>query len=200
MKIFVLLSLLVFSPTVIAADVVDTTAANKPPVIGFYIGGDIGTTHLNIDNVNNADEIGSALSVGLYGGYRFSEWLGLEGHLYASGDHSDVASVDVYATVLSVTPTFTLHFDETFSGYVKAGVSYIDVDFQYDTGYSNTNNYNNDVTGLGYVVGAGIDATVSKQLALRLGYEFTSGELEFNNAGNFKTNLSQVSVGVHYLF
>ncbi|WP_366942492.1 outer membrane beta-barrel protein [uncultured Shewanella sp.] len=96
-----------------------------------------------------------------------------------------------------MTPTFTLHFDEIFSGYVKAGISYIDIDFQYDIDYFN---FNNDLTGLGYVLGAGIDATVSKHIALRLGYEFTSGELEFNNAGNFKTNLSQVSVGVHYLF
>ncbi|WP_299011372.1 outer membrane beta-barrel protein [uncultured Shewanella sp.] len=96
MKIVFLLILLAFSSKVIAADVSDTAAANKSPVTGFYIGGDIGTTHLNIDYV---DDIGSALSLGFYGGYRFSEWLGLEGHLYASGDHSDVASLDVYGTL-----------------------------------------------------------------------------------------------------
>lgn len=211
MKKVVLLSLLAFSSAAIATDTeevtaiatkaVDTTATDKAPVTGFYVGGDIGSTHLNLDNVNNVnnvDENGSALSVGLYGGYHFNEWLGLEVHLYGSGDHSDIASVDLYATVLSLTPTFTLHFDKTFSGYLKAGVSYIDVDFQYDADV--LDKMNTDLTGLGYVVGAGIDAAISKQLALRLAYEFTSGELEFNNTGNYKTNLSQLSVGMHYLF
>ncbi|MCL1125927.1 outer membrane protein [Shewanella surugensis] len=190
MKKIILLSLLLLS----------TLAVAKPQYPGFYVGGDIGTTRLSFDDLSGSD---SAVSFGAYGGYNVNEWFGIEGHLYGTTDYSDVNGENINAGVFSVTPTFTLNFNDMFSGYLKGGISYIDISFEQDTAYWGT--YTNDLTGIGYVLGAGVDAAVSEHIVIRLAYEFTSGDLEFDNNyyyydRNYQTNLSQFSLGVHYLF
>ncbi|WP_299494099.1 porin family protein [uncultured Shewanella sp.] len=175
-------------------------AMAKPQYPGFYVGGDIGTTRLSFDDFSGSD---SAMSFGAYGGYNFNDWFGIEGHIYGTTDYSDVSGEDVNAGVLTITPTFTLNFNDMFSGYLKGGISFIDISFERDTTYWGT--YNNDLTGVGYVLGAGVDAAVSDHIVIRLAYEFTSGDLDFDNNdyyydNNYRTNLSQFSLGVHYLF
>lgn len=175
-------------------------AVAKPQYPGFYVGGDLGTTRLSFDNVSGSD---SAFSFGAYGGYNVNEWFGIEGHLYGTSDFSGNSGEDIYAAVFSITPTFTLNFNDMFSGFLKGGISFIDLRFERDLGYLGT--YTNDLTGVGYVLGAGIDAAVSDHIVIRLAYEYTSGDLDFDDdniyySGSYQTNLSQFSLGVHYLF
>ncbi|WP_299003444.1 outer membrane beta-barrel protein [uncultured Shewanella sp.] len=173
----------------------------KPQYPGFYVGGDIGTTRISFDDISDGSD--SAVSFGAYAGYNLNEWFGIEGHVYGTTDFSDSQGQDIYAGVFSITPTFTLNFNDMFSGYLKGGISFIDIRVEQDTPYWGT--YIDDLTGVGYVLGAGVDAAVSDYIVIRLAYEFTSGDLEFDDNGfyyddSYQTNLSQFSLGVHYLF
>jgi len=166
---------------------------------GFYVGGDLGTTELSFDEGSDSS---SEYSVGVYGGYHFNDWFGIEGHIFGTGDYSDESNFDSNAAVFSIAPKLTLQFNDIFSGYAKAGLAYIVISNEVDTGYGT---YTNDLSGVGYVLGLGVNAAVSDNLILRLGYEHTSGDLEFEHEsyylnGDYTAKLSQFSLGIHYQF
>ncbi|WP_299494098.1 porin family protein [uncultured Shewanella sp.] len=166
--------------------------------MGFYVGGDIGSTELSVDS-GASDE--SAYSFGVYGGYHFNDWFGVEAHLFGTGDYSDYSELESHASAFSIAPKLTLAFNDIFSAYVKAGLAYIVISNEVD-GYYGT--YSNDLSGVGYVIGAGVNAAVSDNLVLRLAYEKTSGDLEFDHDtyyyDDIGTDLSQFSLGLHYQF
>ncbi|WP_298773309.1 porin family protein [uncultured Shewanella sp.] len=165
---------------------------------GFYVGGDIGSTELDFDGGVSHD---AEYSVGVYGGYHFNDWFGVEGHLFGTGDYSNDSDFDSHASAFSIAPKLTLAFNDIFSAYVKAGLAYMVISNEVDTVYGT---YTNDLSGVGYVFGAGVNAAVSDNLVLRVAYEKTSGDLEFEHDfyyyDDISTDLSQFSVGMHYQF
>ncbi|MFB2663064.1 porin family protein [Shewanella mangrovisoli] len=175
-----LLSTLVASQASAAAD---TT--------GFYVGG-----ALNRVTVEAFDDSETGTGFGVYGGYNFNEWFGLEANLFATPDLGD-SDVDITAGALTFAPKFTLQINDMFSAYAKVGVASMAMNVD---GLG----FDEDFTGFGWTYGVGINAAVTERLNVRFSYDVTTGDLEADhkhlNVNDIDTDMKQLAIGVHYQF
>lgn len=164
---------------------------------GFYVGGSLGQLKAKADSSKSGDESSeSGVGFGAYGGYNFNEWFGLEANMFVSGDLGD-SHTDVGAGTFAFTPKFTYQINDTFAVYGKVGIASMAVvsrpDYLRDE----------DFTGFGWAYGVGINASMTENLNVRLGYDVVTGELdsEYSNSGqNIDTDFSNFALGVHYQF
>ncbi|MCL1094405.1 porin family protein [Shewanella kaireitica] len=167
-----------------------TVASAETDRIGAYVGGQIGAFSAEVEGDSESGQ-----SYGAYGGYNFNEWFGLEGTIYLTNDFVDNEFASIHAASFSVAPKFTLVLNDTFSLYGKIGVASVAVvadSFIRDVDYS----------GFGLTVGAGVNAAVTDKLNIRLGYDFTSADLDSDDFGtqDIDMDLSNVTLGMHYQF
>jgi len=157
---------------------------------GFYVGGSLGQLKVKADGSE------SGVGFGAYGGYNFNEWFGLEANMFVSGDLGD-GGTDVGAGTFAFTPKFTYQINDTFSVYGKVGISSMAVVVRPD--YLR----DEDFTGFGWAYGVGVNASMTENLNVRLGYDVVTGELdsEYSNGGqNIDTDISNFALGMHYQF
>nr|WP_299803139.1 porin family protein [uncultured Shewanella sp.] len=173
--------------TAMTASVMANAATDRT---GFYVGGELGAVSAKAEG-----ETESGQSYGVYGGYNFNEWFGLEGTLYATNDLIDNQYASVNAAAFSVTPKFTLVLNDTFSLYGKVGISSVAVVI--DAPFSDI-----DYSGFGITLGAGVNAALTESLNLRLGYDYTPTDLDSDDFGaeDFDVDFSRVTLGMHYQF
>ncbi|MPY21314.1 porin family protein [Shewanella psychropiezotolerans] len=157
---------------------------------GFYVGGSLGQLKIKAK--------GSETGVGLgaYGGYNFNEWFGLEANLFVSGDLGD-SNEDIGAGTFALTPKFTYQINDTFAVYGKVGIASMAVVSRPD------NSRNEDFTGFGWAYGVGVNASVTENLNIRLGYDVVTGELDSEYSNSFQnvdTDISNFALGMHYQF
>ncbi|WP_345742555.1 porin family protein [Shewanella algicola] len=158
---------------------------------GFYIGGAINKTELGSgDTSGSADATG----FGIYGGYQFNDWFGLESNFFAADVGED--GLDVVAGALTFTPTFTARFNETLSVFAKVGVASMAVV---------VDGYGEDFTasGFGFSYGIGLNAAITENLNLRLSYDMSKGDLDIDEYGyidDIDTEIEQLALGLHYQF
>ncbi|MDX1283183.1 porin family protein [Shewanella colwelliana] len=163
------------------------TAMAETDKTGFYVGGNIGSANLT---VNQFDE--SAVSVGAYGGYNFTENFGLEGTLFTTGDLGDYG--DIRAASFTAAPKFSYYFNDSISMFAKVGLTATAVAADED-------GVNNDFSGIGWVWGLGLNAAVTDKLNVRVSYEMINADLEHNHFNEeIDSELSNISLGVHYQF
>ncbi|MFT5789913.1 MAG: outer membrane immunogenic protein [Shewanella sp.] len=158
--------------------------------VGAYVGGQIGAFSADVEGDSESGQ-----SYGAYGGYNFNEWFGLEGTLYVTNDVVDNEYASVNAGSFTVTPKFTLVLNDTFSLYGKVGVASVAVIM--DGVFRDV-----DYTGVGLTAGAGVNASLTNNLNIRLGYDYTSADLDSDDFGasDFDIDLSNVTLGMHYQF
>ncbi|ACJ27087.1 Outer membrane protein, putative [Shewanella piezotolerans WP3] len=158
--------------------------------VGAYVGGQIGAFSADVEGDSESGQ-----SYGAYGGYNFNEWFGLEGTIYLTNDFVDNEYASVNAASFSVAPKFTLVLNDTFSLYGKIGLASVAV-------VTDTFIRDVDYQGFGLTVGAGVNAAVTDKLNIRLGYDFTSAELDSDDFGaqDIDMDLSNVTLGMHYQF
>jgi len=157
---------------------------------GFYVGGSLGQLKAK------SGDSESGIGFGAYGGYNFNEWFGLEANMFLSGDLGD-SYTDIGAGTFAITPKFTYQIDDTFSVYGKVGIASIAV--------VKRPNYfrNEDFTGFGWAYGVGVNASVTENLNIRLGYDFVTGEVDSeysNGLQNADMDISNFALGMHYQF
>ncbi|MDB2386640.1 porin family protein [Shewanella sp.] len=164
---------------------------------GAYIGAQVGAfssdqTH---KTSSNASDSGSGQSYGVYGGYHFNEWFGLESTLYFTNDFIDRKDTRVHLGSYSITPKVTFALNDTFSLYGKAGIEYVSVS-------SKSGKTTTDFSDYAFVVGAGINAAITDSLNVRLGYDYSSVDLkeDKSNATVIEMDMSNVTLGLHYQF
>ncbi|MGL5048448.1 MAG: porin family protein [Shewanella sp.] len=177
--------------SVIAISLLSALAATQvsaaTDTTGFYVGG-----ALNKLTVDFLDE--TATGAGVYGGYNFNEWSGLEANLFGTSDlDTDLADISAYA--LSFTPKFTAQINDIFSVYAKVGIATI-------LAYVDSYSINEDITGYGWVYGVGVNAAVTENLNIRVSYNLTKGNLQSDGPYivDFETDIKQLAVGMHYQF
>ncbi|MCE9687983.1 porin family protein [Shewanella sp. AS16] len=159
---------------------------------GFYVGGSLGQMQVEL---NHGDFDESGVGFGVYGGYHFNEWFGLESHLFVSGD-LDVGNVGVAAASWTFAPKLSYQINDTLSVYAKAGAALMAVVF--DSAFSDQ-----DFSGQGWTYGVGINAAVTEHLNLRLGYDIIKGDMDSKKGWRVKdldTEISAVTAGLHYQF
>lgn len=152
---------------------------------GWYLGGSIGQFESEFEAADNVKDSG----VGIYGGYNFNQWFGLEGS-FGSVEHGDY---DISIGNLSVTPKLTLVINDVVSLYAKAGLSVVAlIDDEYDE----------DWGGIGETYGVGAQFSITKGLKFRIGYDLINVTLENDDDSDFEvdTDLTQTTLGIHYQF
>lgn len=175
------------SPVFANTDTYPTTPDNS----GFYIGGAVNKTELGSDDASGSVD---ATGFGIYGGYQFNDWFGLESNFFAADVGDDYE--DVVAGALTFTPTFTARFNETFSVFAKVGVASmaVVVDGYYD---------DFTASGIGFTYGIGLNAALTENLNIRLSYDMSKGDLDIDEYGyvnDIDAEIEQLALGLHYQF
>ena len=156
---------------------------------GWYVGGAISNVNLEVEDYDD-----SAAGFSAYGGHNFNHWFGLEAQLFVTGGLDD-DGIDIGTGALSVGPKFTWAMNDTFSVYGKVGLAAMVI--VTDTVFDDL-----EWTGFGVMYGVGVTAAVSESLRLRLGYEYTSGDLDADRSiiPDLDADISQIALGLHYQF
>lgn len=194
------------------ASVADEVAVNKlTDHTGWYIGGSIGHVDSEAEKARNFDSSGNAF--GVYGGYNFSKWLGLEMDFQASedikedvnlGDGSRVKSV--YYAGFSVMPKATWQINDNFALFGKAGMAVLS--YTEESRRSNSSyRYRHEDTWTDLVPGYAVGAEVSTNIGvkIRLAYTAISGDLEYDDdywddVEDIDAKFETLTLGVHYQF
>jgi opacity protein-like surface antigen len=175
---------------------------------GWFVGGALSSANgeAEVGNVTMLDEKG--IGFGVYGGYNFSDWFGLEGASFQSdnmsNDRPGLDSAEFFT--LSFMPKLTVNFNDSVGIFFKAGPTFVMYTEEY-------NNYEGDYWDDEFdwsevILGAGVGTEIAIQdgVKLRLSYDYVSGNLDENwydwDAPNERVDvtLGRFALGVHYQF
>lgn len=176
-----------------------TSAFAATDYTGFYIGGGGSNIDLDIKHVNGDF---SANGATLYGGYNFSDWMGIEGTISAATGLGK-NGVDLSIATFSVGPKFTFILSDKVSLFTKVALASTaleddsndwDDDWDWDD--------EADWSGFGYSLAAGVHFAMTDKLNLRLSYEYTDTELDADSRydSDLDGELNIITLGLHYQF
>jgi outer membrane immunogenic protein len=151
---------------------------------GWFMGGSLGQFETEFETGYSEKDS----SFGIYGGYNFNKWFGLEAS-FGSVEH-EIDGSDVSIGNLSVAPKFTVVINDVVSLYAKLGLSVVVL---------TDDEYDEDWNGVGTTYGVGAQFGITKNLKLRIGYDLIDVTLE-NDDYEVDTDLTQTALGVHYQF
>ncbi len=159
---------------------------------GFYLGGAVGSVSTDFGGIESDGTL-----YGIYGGYDFNSWFGLETSLMLSGNLEN-KYFDVYVGTLTVTPTLTFPINSYFSIYTKAGIASMAMEL---SNSSSSETYS-DLT---WTYGVGVKAAITPNIVARVSYDVISGEMENDDnfklaSNNFDVDISKLMLGVQYKF
>lgn len=185
--------------------------AAEPNDTGWYIGGKAGLAwgdavshRVNIYRSDDTEHLG------MYGGYHFTPWLGVEGSTLTSANMNN--SDDYYESAryyaLSVAPKLSLRVSPIFSFYAKAGIAWLNYSEDYidDDFYDDYEDRSwSDIVG---TVGVGGQFDITDGVKLRIGYDYFDGTLDSDDGsrywrrqeGSIDVELDTAYIGVHYQF
>ncbi len=175
---------------------------------GWYVGGSIGHVDSEAREARNFDSSGNAF--GVYGGYNFSKWLGIEMEFQLTEDIKEDADLEdgsrvnnVHYGSFSVMPKLTWQINNGFALFGKAGMSVLSYTEQSRRRY--TSYYDDQWAELvpGYALGAEVSTPLG--IKIRLAYTSISGDLEYeddywDDIEDIDAKFETVTLGVHYQF
>ncbi len=169
---------------------------------GWYIGGAIG--HQSSELKDSATSKSTDASFGVFGGYNFQPWFGLEGSFYLGETDVDGSSSLRSAGfgVLSITPKFTLAINDAAALYVKAGLASIGYSEEYRSGSRYSRSNTESWSGAGTSLGIGAEYRIHNGVKIRLSYDQFRATLEDvdDYYADIDAELFQTSFGVYYQF
>jgi outer membrane immunogenic protein len=183
--------------------------------IGWYVGGLVGQVSSEFYNGPKENDT----QFGVYAGYNFNAWFGLEGTVFSANQDRDIRLYfnPTHLVGFSITPKFTWAINDAFSLYAKVGLSVLtystdDVTYQSDYAYSDSGsrtyaNHNDGDSwgGGGETLGVGAEFRIAKGIRLRIAYDYVDADIEnldydYYFEENLDVKLSQASLGIHYQF
>ncbi len=171
-------------------------ATNKIPYTGFYVGGQVGSTHFQdacSSFAKNCDE--NSFGYGLHAGYQFTDWFSLElgvnnyGQLKAEYLITDIA-VEVVGA--EFTSKFSHHFSPNFDVYTRLGIHYLNIDKSVSVTSESLVSHNVEP-----VIALGASYNLSRHWVLNSEYKFVDG---IGDKTVDKADFHFLSVGVSYKF
>ena len=183
----------------------DTTSSN------WYIGGALGNASTQADN-STFSQSESAGTISVYGGYEFTESFSIEVAAINTGDVANDRSglEDASFFALTFTPKFNFSVSNKASLYAKAGISLLSYYEEYDAPIAGVRDDEIFWADIVPTVGIGVQYDIKEMLAIRLSYDYMSGDLddiddENDSAGgntvqNIDAELSIVTIGLQYQF
>jgi OmpA-OmpF porin, OOP family len=205
-----------------------SASAREPSEWGAYVAVDMGTTYFNVgkgrlDEWSEAPSGNSSLDKGdrsfsLAAGFRFSPYLAVEAAYldlgtssYLITDETGAASVGFGSQGAAVSLLGSWPFNRTFSLEGRAGLYFGEsqmrgwVTATFDLGDGELVSLEGAGGGNpGLLFGAGVVARLGENLAVRLGYDYLSGNaIAMRNTdldANMESSAGRVSLGIRYLF
>lgn len=175
---------------------------------GFFVGGMGGNSSTTTVLKNTSTQKGSASFYGIYGGYNFTDWLGLETAFFNTGDVSDnrehLVKADYLA--LSIAPKLTYRVSPFFSVYAKAGFAYLNYKETYDDTILFERGTKQTWSGIARYVGIGGQFDIKYGVKVRVGFDRVTGSIGSNDNTYYRdipdvdAKLDQLSLGMHYAF
>lgn len=150
---------------------------------GLYVGGALGTPDYH-STINGISGNGSGVGGKVFGGYQFNPYFGLEGGFYDLG-HIDNDSGKVTTRGAYFDAVGTLPLASGWSLLGSAGVTQARL----------RTTYGND-TSPGLKLGVGVQYDLTRQVALRAGYD----RYRYSNAFDDKANVGEATFGVKFGF
>jgi len=149
---------------------------------GFFAGAGIGQMTTDVDDVwgsnYNFDESDTGFKI--FGGYKFFEWLGVEGAYIDGGEPSvkksypgESESLEIGVNTLVASAIFALPIGEKFELFIKPGWAYWDSQTTYR--YNSTSGsfrLSDDDSGAAFFIGAGGSFNFTENLGMRVEYEW----------------------------
>ena len=191
--------------THVVADEMADTRDNR----GWYVGGALSYAEGKTEagNVTLLDEEG--IGFGVYGGYNFNDWFGLEGSSFQSDNMANGrAGLDnAEFFTLSFMPKLTVNFNDSVGVFFKVGPTFVMYTEEYND-YDGYYYWDDEFDWSEVILGAGVGTEVKIQdgVKLRLSYDYVSGNLDENwydwDAPNERVDvtLGRFALGVHYQF
>ncbi len=162
---------------------------------GLYLGAAINKVSVKTDSFKHDRTTG----FGMYGGYHFNDWFGLDGGYFTSGDFGE-GNNDAYVRVLTLSPKFSYSFHDQFSVYFKMGLASMTAKEDiYSSGYSGS------YSGVGVHYGIGLNREIFDRVNIRVSYDVTNVDLDdsdyvkrYGSSSDFE--VKQIALGLHYQF
>lgn len=176
---------------------------------GWYVGGALSYAEgeVKVRGTRIMEEEGAGF--GVYSGYNFSDWFGLEGASFHSDNLRDnregLDSANFFT--LSFMPKLMVNFNDTFGIFFKAGPTFVMYTEEYDR--DTGRRYRDDEYDWSEIrIGGGLGAELAVQhnVKVRLAYDYVSGTLDENwyerdaPSSRVDVDLGRYSLGVHYQF
>src|SRR5690554_944195 len=195
----------------LALGLTSLSAAANADDTGCYVGGKVGLVwgEAVADRVDIYRDDDTE-NLGVYGGYNFTPWFGVEGSWLITGNMN--SSWDYYESArysaLSLTPKLSLRLAPVFSLYAKAGIAwlrygedFIDDDYRYDR---EDRSWSDSVA----TVGVGGQFDINQNIKFVVGYDYFDGTLDSDDdsrywrrqEGSIDVELDNAYIGVHYKF
>lgn len=177
---------------------------------GFYVGSEVGSTSVKSEysaytyrfprsEYKQYSSKTTASSFGIYGGYRFTPYLGLESTLLAVPLNRGVSgnsSSDAALASLTITPKVMVRTSKWLSVYGRAGIA-ISALCDADS--------NDCWSGALKTGGIGAQFDLTDNVKIRVGYDITKGTIEKdlpsnNSINDIAISLNRLAASVHYQF
>lgn len=185
--------------------------AQADDTTNWYIGGALGSASTKADNSTFSQSESTGM-LSAYVGYEVTEFFGIEAAAINTGDVADDRSglEDASFFALTLTPKFNFPVSNEVSLYAKAGISLLSYYEKYNAPIVGVRN--DEIFWIDIVPTAGIGAQydISEMLAIRLSYDYISGDLndydDKNDSGgsntvqNINAELSIFTLGLQYKF
>ncbi|WP_112479606.1 outer membrane beta-barrel protein [Vibrio variabilis] len=175
----------------------NSVAADKT---GAFVGGSLG----QLSNNANEHDLGferfrmKSPAIGVYAGYHFTDWFGLEGQ-FSAADTSLEGSNSVIG-VLSVSPKFSYYVNENIAVYTKVGVSGVGMTWDSEVAHQNVAQ-DDYLYGAGVHAGLGLNVAMESGINMRVDYTYLTPNIRQPDGYNLgDIDLSSLMLGVHYQF
>jgi opacity protein-like surface antigen len=177
---------------------------NRMNDTGGYVGGEIAANSVTTGNsYGNSTyvEKTNGTAFGVYGGYNFTNWFGLESSFTMTNLSKGTDGQSRNATAIggfSITPKVSFRTSESLSIYVKAGVVV--------TALCDDHSNNDCWSGTPGTAGFGLQFDLSQHVKLRVGYDVTKGTLTYKSnrsyyqIDGFELTQKRTNVSMHYQF
>jgi OmpA-OmpF porin, OOP family len=160
---------------------------------GFYTGANLGIGKPNINMPNGTDKSSSAVA-GVFLGYKFNKYIGVEGEYTGIGKVTDNLKGSAKGDAASLSAIGFLPLNDEFNLYGKLGVAHT------KTKVTSSLAPINDATRNSVTYGLGGEYNFNKNVGMRVGWDHYNAAVDtaVNNKKNANANV--VSVGVVYNF
>lgn len=150
---------------------------------GWIVGGGIGKARLSVKPVDQGADFNETANVyTAFGGYNYTDWLGIEFDIIQSSDITDSnTNLDAYVIGTSVSPKFTLHFNDNTSVYLKLGAQYLSYEQDVDESLRSRTSW----TGTDVFLGIGGQYSFDSGIRVRLDAKHARMELESDDYRGF---------------